>query len=272
MTSTPVSLTLTKAEYALIAGVLGASTLIGIDDPFKGYLADELRAELDKTLDGLVKRGVAELRADRRVVFDQTLGLVCATCGFPEAVYTLTRTNREGVADQHLFFITRTASAEMVHSAHNSLTLTKWETPQQVVARVLALLKLTEVAALELPAAVLPQASLSAAVAAAQASGAEAALAALVEAGVDQATADALSKSLTHPDLNASFVSLAQKGAAWESGGVALLLGAGQLWKLQPVTGGTEAAVAVLPCTTAAMKEELVRVVQGALPPAVPVA
>ncbi|MFZ5826292.1 MAG: hypothetical protein ACOY94_18520 [Bacillota bacterium] len=266
MNTMPEPVILTKAEYALIAGVLGASTLIGVDDPFKGLLANEIRAELDKTLAGLVERGIAEVRADRRVIFEQQTGLLAATCAFPEASFVLTRTHGDGTVDQRYLHITRLASAEMADSSEQDLALIRLDNPQAVFERVQDLLGLAGAETADLPGALLPRANLTRVIALAHESGEEAACSALVESGVELATAEVLARSLARPALNASFVALAQNGERWQSRGVALLLGDGRLWSLAPTERDGEEWVSVAPCTVEAVTGEIGRLMSEMLP------
>lgn len=260
----PVSLT--KAEYALIAGVLGSTTLIGVDDPFKGLLADEIRSELDKTLAGLVERGIAEVRADRRVIIEQHTGLVVATCAFPEASFVLTRTHGDGTVDQRYLHITRQASAEMADANAQELALTRLDNPQAAFERVQELLGLAGMETADLPGAALPRTNLTRVVALARESGEEAACNALVESGVGLATAELLAKSLAQPALNASFVALSQHGERWQTRGVALLVGDGRLWSLAPSERDGEEWVSVEPCTAEAVTAEIGRLMSQMLP------
>lgn len=266
MSHSPALVTMSKAEYALIAGVLGSSTMIGIEDPFEGLLADELRATLDKTLEGLVEQGLAEVRADRRVVFEQQTGLVVSTCAFPEAVFILTRTHGDGTGDQRYFHITRTASAEMIDHDERSITLRRLDSPQRAFSRVQELLGLDALPTIDLPGAELPRTSLAQAVTLAMESGAEAAYTALLQSGVSQVTAEVLAGSMARPTLNASLVALAQQGERWATSGIALLLGDDHLWQLGPLVRHDEEWVSVTPCTAVEMKAEIGRLMQGVLP------
>lgn len=258
--------TLSTVEYALVGGVLGAETMIGIADPFAGLLTEEIRGVLDQARDALADRQLIEIRPDRRVMVEPATAVLVSTCAFPEAAFVLTLNQPGQPAAQRYFHVTRHAAVEMVESprAEPAVTLVQLEGAEGLYGRVCELCQLRGQVGPPVRGGEVPRAEL----ARAAASGANqaAAVEALRQAGLDPDTAAALAGTLARPILNASFVVLAQRGERWTTDGLGLLLGENGLWRLGPALGGDAPRVSVKPCTADQLRAEILRAMNRVLP------
>lgn len=80
---------LTGAELAYLSALLGAETLVGMEDPFRGLLADEVGAALRQARERLIGRGWLTLRPDGSLLADGDLAAAVRVCGAPGATLKL---------------------------------------------------------------------------------------------------------------------------------------------------------------------------------------
>lgn len=94
------SLELSQEELYLLAGFLETPSLIGIDDPYLGKLADEVSSELERIRKELVARGLLAVEPDGSLSLDPAVCLLVNT--ITKTRHVLMAVRRSGYEDQDL--------------------------------------------------------------------------------------------------------------------------------------------------------------------------
>lgn len=263
------AITCSPQEMVFLAGLLGADTLLGIEDPFRGWLADEIEEAWQQARTVLAERRFIEIQTDGSVVMDVAVAALVGTWAFPEASFVLTVTSAGGLADTRYFHLTRHLAVEQTVEA-DGCQLAALENRQAVFTRVTGLLGLHEQHPVPGASGVLKEEHLIQARTLAGDSGAEAAQIALHQAGLDTDTAAALAETLAYPVCNGALVALARRESTWEVAGLGLLEGQNGLWRLRAFTRHGENWVEAIPCGAAEACQAIRRVMNRVLPEPLP--
>jgi len=262
-------ITCSAQEMVFLASLLGADTLLGIDDPFMGWLADEIEEAWQRARTALVERRFIEVQSDGGIVMDIAVAALVGTCAFPEASFILTVTPAGERTDVRYFHLTGYLAVEQA-VVNDGYRLTALEDAQAVFMRMTGLLGLHNQQATPGTGGALAEERLLQARTLACESGIEAAQSALHQAGLDPDTAAALAKTLAHPVRNGALVALARREFTWEVAGLGLLEGQNGLWRLRAFTRGGENWVEATPCDAAEACEAVRQVMNRVLPEPLP--
>ena len=245
-------------EVARLASLVGARMLVGIDDPCRGMLSDEVAAAFDEATQTLVRKGVLAVDDARRLVVDSAWCRAAETLAAPGCVVVVS------AHEQVRYFYVRDACILSLQAEAFA--------PASAVPRPLPrtqdadyrLKTLSDIEALHdevtstlcrratLPA---PGASLrisgvvsARARAKARAEGVEAAAGVLRQAGCDEAGLQALALALVRARDNASAVCMTRPGPdQWQSHGLGVLVGDAGTWALTSAFEGEEAWIEFTP-------------------------
>ncbi|MDQ2809065.1 MAG: ESX secretion-associated protein EspG [Chloroflexota bacterium] len=267
--NTPI-LTCTATEATLLVSLLGAPTLLGLQDPFVGWLTEEITVAWERARAALVARRVLALGIDAALMLDPATGVLLHTWAFPVASYILTRTPAGGTTATHYFHMGPHLAVEQTQ-AGDDITVTGLPDRAAVVARVADLLGIVAQRAAPGGPATLPEAAFLAARAQGAAGERAAALVVLRRAAVGEETAQALAASLRRPVLHGALVALARRPTAWEVAGLGLLDSAGGLWQLRSFTRDGTAWVEAIPTDAGALRTALRRAMYRVLSTPLPV-
>jgi len=91
---TPDSLTLhcTGPELIYLCRLVGGETLLGIEDPFPGWLTEEIQASMEQARQNLEVRGTIQVDAANRIHMDAEVTTLLNAVTFPMAVFIYTLT------------------------------------------------------------------------------------------------------------------------------------------------------------------------------------
>ncbi len=258
-------ITCTPAEAAFLASLLGAHTLLGLSDPFHGWLADEIGEAWERARTTLAERRYLEVAAEENLVIDTMVAALIGTWAFSQASFLLTVTRFDRTA-RYAFHLTRHLGVEQIEEDPSQVRLTALRDAAAVHQRIVELLGLQEQAAAASRPAAMPATALFEARAAALASGCEGAREVLAQAGVDPEIARALAETMADPRANAALVALVPRVAAWEVGGLGVLEGRNGQWRLRRYSRGSEEWVEAIPCAADEMRHEVRRLMNRVLP------
>ncbi|HYF94515.1 MAG TPA: hypothetical protein VD969_20040 [Symbiobacteriaceae bacterium] len=259
--------TVTREEYALLGGVLGATTLIGLPDPFPGMLADEIRQRLATVRADLLGRGMIRIRPDNRLLVEPRLGAIMSICAFPEVTFLLTVNRPSHSPEQYIFHVTRQGAVQTCRTNNQGLTVEM--VPAEIgrlAERVQELMAFADAPDPDLPGEEVLKSALSEAWLTAAAAGAEAAGTFLAQSGLSSPLAAAVGATLANPTLNASLACLFQEGRSWKSDGFGVLAGRSGIWRLGAVVRDGSHVVSVLSSSRDAIRQETVRLIESHLP------
>lgn len=265
MENEALTITCSAQEMVFLASLLGADMVLGVDDPFTGWLADEIEEAWPRVRAGLAERRFIEVQDDDNVVMDVAVAALVGTCAFPEASFVLTVTPAGGTADARYFHLTRHLAVEQTREA-DGYRLTALEDGQAVFARITDLLGLQNQPAAPGAAGELLEEHLTQASSLAGESGGKEAQRVLQQAGLDAGTAAVLAETLAHPVRNAALVALARRETAWEVAGLGLLEGQNGLWRLRAFTRHGENWVEAIPCNADEARQAVRQVMNRVLP------
>lgn len=264
MDNTAASITCSPVEATFLASLLGADMLLGIQDPFLGWLTEEIEEAWEQTRQALADRRFIEVQPDGGIVMDIAVAALVGTWAFPEASFLLTFTPADGTQQRCSFHLTSNLGVEQ-SQADDATELTALEDAQAVYRRILQVFGLKDQLAAPGSRAALPEASLIEARACAVEGGEAAASRALQKAGLPEETAESLACTLTRAVANGALVALARRTTTWEVGGLGLLEGANGLWCLRSFTRDGENWVEVTPCDAARARQEIRRLMNRVL-------
>jgi len=264
MDGQPSAVSCTPTEAAFLAGLLGASTLVGMADPFAGWLAAEIETAWATAREELARRQFIEVQPDGAIVMDIGVAALMETWALADTSLLLAATESGGVKENSNFHLRGRLAVEQRISDDGSVWLIPLEDAAAVYRQVIQRLRLREQ-----PAAPGLQATLSEAVfiqaQTAAGQGVAAASGVLRQARVPAVTAAALAEALAAPVINGAVAALARRTAGWEVAGMGVLEGPAGLWRLRAFTREGENWVEIVPCSGQDARQELRRVLNRVL-------
>ncbi len=259
-------LTCSCAELFFMAGLLGANRLLGVDDPFMGWLAGEIEEAWLQARQALESRSVLAASPDGGLIMDTGAAAIVGTCAFPNASLVVTCTEAGGQPLTRYFHLTQSLAVEQA-LANGECQLAPMEGSQAVYRQITDLLGLREQRApVGAGAVLIPEKALTEARAAAAETGAPAAGQVLLRAGLAGNTAEALAVALSAPVSNGALLGLALRGIAWETAGLGLLEGQHGLWHLRAIRRSAEDWVEITPCSAGQAREYIRRLMNRFAP------
>lgn len=255
----------TAVEMVLLAGLLGAEQVLGVEDPFHGWLAEEVDSAWQETRAGLLARGYLTSGPGGTTTLDETVAALVGTWAYARASFVVSATRELGPAQVAYYHVGDHLAVEQVRT-DDGCRLVALGDAEAVLARVCRLSGLAAQAAAAQGSIALPESDLRRAREAAQAGGAPAALPLLLRPGASDKDAQALAATLAEPLANSALAGLARRGDAWEVAGLALLEGRNGLWRLRPFARDGADWVEAIPCAAAAAAQELRQLFNRLLP------
>ena len=262
------TITCSANEITFLAAALGANTLLGVDDPFLGWLTEEIEEVWEETQTTLAKRNFIKPQSDGEIVMDVAVAAMIGTCAFPDASFVVTLTPAGGAATTHYLHVTEHLVVEQVAvtGREPAYRLTALADGEAAYRRVLEIFGLAEQPSVRVSGGELPEAALTQAREMIAQGAAAEVPEILREAGLAEDTAVALTETLNNPLVNGSLVALARLETAWDVAGLGILEGQNGLWRLRAFTRDGEQWVEVIPCDADAAREAVRRVMNRVLP------
>lgn len=234
LTTTVSTLTCSSVELAYLTALLGGEALVGVADPFHGWLAVEVEEALRQARSSLVARGVVTISPRGAVLPEPSAEQLLRPCLGPHASLRLTRAETGKPPLERYFHLVPDLAVEVAveEGAVSLVPYSGWSS--QLPRRLEQLLGLGSKAKPAGGPADLPSQYFQQAEALALESGAAVAAAWLTQVGVAGETAASLASAMAEPQGTCSVLRLARQGTGWAVEGVGGYLGAGSLWRMQP--------------------------------------
>ncbi len=254
-------------EMVFLAELLGADTLLGVTDPFMGWLAEEIEEAREQTLQALAERDLLEIQPNGDIVLDDEVATLVGVCALRDASFVVTVVNAAREVEAHYLHVARQLAVEQTALGEppNTYQLTMLGDRDSVYERILHLFGLDKQAAAPSSGGQLPYSELARAGEVAGEVGREAAQQILKEAGLPDETATTLAQALADPVINGSLVAIASRDAEWKVDGLGLLEGRNGLWQLRAFTKGDENWVEVIPSDADKVRQSIRRIVEQML-------
>lgn len=263
MSTTLIGFVCSPTEWAYLAALKGAGTLVGTADPFHGLLADEVEEALRSARRSLLERGVIRMQPDGLLQVDAAFDPLLQVAVAPErtAILTLQEAGQELL--RRYFYIAGDAAVEQ--STGERIELAGPMPLAQVVTRIesrLHLDRFTLMLESVAGACYLSEAAWSDAQDATQQGGVAAALPVLAAAGLPADTAQSLATAIAQPVTSGSLLLVTPSQADWEVAGLAYLAGGNGLWLIRRAQRGAQVEIEVTPATGSDLAQALRRMLE----------
>lgn len=264
---TPV-VTLSPSEMVFIASSLGAEMLMGMPDPFKGWLVEEIEAALEQAKKSLADRQIIEIGQENNMVVDAAVALLVAACAFPAVSFTLSYFNNKGQSYTGQVYISGDLIVEQINELEkeNKIMLLTHDDIPSFYQWLLKLFQLVEQKKPDVPTGSLPEEVLNNARSILEQSSQEAAAQSLKSSGLNAATAVELAKTLHNPVANGVIAATARDESSWEIAGFGMLEGENGLWRLRSFDRNNVNWVEVIPCASEQVAARIAGLIRKFLP------
>lgn len=265
MATNSPTITCSATEATFLASLLGGNMLLGIQDPFVGWLTEEIQESWVKAKQALAKRRFVEINSDGGIVLDTAVAAMVGTWSSPDASFIITHTPDESVTETRYFHLTHLLAVEQASTAKSQYQLTALKDARAVYERILQIFQIDNQAAALGSKATLREETLRDARMSVKPKKKNA-TEVLRKAGLDELSSSSLAEMLAKPTANGALVSLARRTTSWEVGGFGFLEGTGGLWRLRSFTRDGENWIEVIPCNAVQAREEIRRTMNRILP------
>lgn len=259
------TITCSAIEATFLASLLGGDMLLGMPDPFPGWLTEEIHASWAQAQKTLAERRYIEIESDGRIVIDTAVAALVSTWASPEASFILTFTSPDTSNQTRYFHLTRYLAVEQHLTSESLYQLTALEDARAIFQRIMQIWRLKDQTAAPGAKTLLSAETLTRVRTVAQENVVEAETL-LKQAGVDEATACALGRTLAQPNANGALVALARRTEGWDVFGLGILESVNGLWRLRSFNRDLENWIEVIPADAAQVCVEIRRLMNRVLP------
>jgi len=248
------------ADLYLLGALAGGDTLIGVRDPFYGWLTEEILEALPGIRDDLLARSYLTAQPSGMSIAPELAPLI-ATLATPRAAIMAVRTLPQGVAAERAYHIGAEQITKLCRD-DDQYTLEPI-TAGDLAADVVAWWNIHGDQGAPGSPFRLRQPALFAARDAA--GDADRAAALLRDAGAPDSAIALLIAALASPLTNGSLVALRQNTMGWDTQGIAVLEGAAGLWRMRAFEHQDEPWVEVASTSLADLTQRVERLVRNAI-------
>ncbi len=257
MLSDDLVLSYSSIEIFALASLLGGELLVGIPDPFPGWLAEEISSVMQTTLRSLAERGHLSILDDGRVLVDVVAAALVSAVASPQVVILLTRTS-PGQPPLQLGFYTRSPLTVLVESDERGWLLRPVSSAYGIMEHIRSAWEIESQRAVCASVFTLPEEALDLARRAIP-QGVQSVQECLRKSGVSATEANALAQTLISPRRNGALVAIDRRETAWNVDGLGMLEGENGMWLLRTVPHQQSRWIEVSPCSANRLAEEIER-------------
>jgi hypothetical protein len=235
-------------ELFTLAALLGGETLIGVPDPFPGWLTEEIRDAMRQAQEQLIERNVLRV-VDSDIRMDAFVALLVGTLIEPQAVLLANLSQARGEIQQKTFYARSPFSIELTRTSEDNYHLHLLADGEQVHSLILGFWGVdAKVPPAKSPAFSLPQRILEQ-----LRHTSEQVKNMLKPYGTG---GEIFLRSLRSAQRNGAVVAM-RKRATWQVGGMGFLQAENGLWRLRSFHQSGENWVEVIPCDLSSLQAEL---------------
>jgi|GEM_PF-746630 len=265
-----LTITCSPIEAAFLASLLNANTLVGMVDPFHGWLADEIETAWANAREALAGQRFIEVQPDGGITMDSSVAALIGTWASADASLLLTFTaNGEPTSLRNYHLTQQMAVAQWITDA-GAIQVAPLQDAAAVYSEVVRFWRLANQSAAPGSRGSLREAALTQARSVAAGQGSKTAAAILSQARLPEATVSALAEALAAPVGNGALAALARRGAVWDVAGLGVMEGPMGLWRLRAFTQEGENWIEIIPCSAVEARSELRRVLNRVSPKPLP--
>lgn len=226
-----MNLSCSTEELFTLVSLLGGDVLVGVPDPFPGWLTEEIAEAMAAAQTTLVEHGYLMALADGKVQMDVLTAAQIGAMAAPQAVFLLTSTV-PGEMPRQVVFYHRAPITVLLERNGDQYHLKSLSSENVILSEIKEFWKLDQRKAVDADSISVPQAVLQS-VQEIISAGRDKIQKRLEEAGVAKENARALAITLTSSELNGALVSLRPQPNSWDVGGLGILSGENGQWLLR---------------------------------------
>lgn len=270
MDESALVITCTRTEAAFLASLLGADLLIGLDDPFRGWLADEIEAAWEEAKSALAQRQFIRIEEDGGIVMDTTVAALIGVWAFADASFLLRLTTWPHAEHTVAFHVVPPLSVE-VHVEEEQCHLTPLEDAMAVYQRIVTLCQIETPSSLPDIRLYIEENVLSEALTRAQEEETTKVAQFLQQhSSISAQGAEVLADTLSHLVRSGMLVGMARRSTTWEVDSTGFLVGQNGLWCLRSINHKGTPRFECRTCTPEGFYERVRRVMDRLLPEPLP--
>lgn len=259
------TLSCSPSELYTLASLLGGEMLIGVPDPFPGWLTEEIQAAMEEARQSLTVRGILAPRGEGEVVMDVVAAALVGTLIAPQAAFLLTHTIPDHPFRQINIYHRPPLTAAM-EQRERQWALRFLPDTDAIVHQVQELWNLGSQQAVQASPFSLPESVMEEARQAQPMEEAEIRKR-LEKAGVPLIGAVALARTLANPRQNGALVAVLSRQGVWDTGGLGMLEGENGLWLLRSFSRQQTPWIECRPCSGQQLLADVEELVERFLPP-----
>ena len=252
-------------ELYTLAALLGGEILIGVPDPFPGWLTEEIQAAMDEARQSLVARGVLASRSEGEVGMDVVAAALVGTLIAPRTAFLLTHTVPEPSSRQ-INIYHRPPLTVAMEQREGQWVLQFLPDTDAIVHQVRELWSLDAQQAVRASPFSLPESVMEEA-RQVRPLGETEIQKRLEKAGIPPASAGALAHTLANPLQNGALVAIGSRRGVWDTGGLGMLEGENGLWLLRSFSRQQDPWIECVPRSGPQLLADVEALVKRFLPP-----
>jgi hypothetical protein len=249
----------TGPELFFLSAVIGGEALIGVQDPFPGWLTEEIQDVMEEVQVTLAQRGYISILPDRQVMIAPAVAPLVDTITFPAASFLVTISMADGYTEQRTFHLKASTIAKISIYGSDGYRLMAMADSDAVHQHVVTLWGIKQQPAVPTITIAVPETVLLEARRLAGDGDAAPAMDTLIQANVAKEPARVLAKTLAAPRCNGALVAFRRGEMAWQTAGIGMLDGSNGLWRLRSFERQGVPWVEAIPCDAATLISEMHR-------------
>lgn len=258
----------TVDELWFLMSQFSPAYVMGIDNPYLGWLADEIQEATKKAVQSLIEKDIARVLTEDSIELDDTVVEMARACVHPQHTLLVAIQPQPGAVagfQRYTHFAEPDWIVEHVEYEPGKHRLTAIRDPQALLEHLRDDLRLDSSAASGSPSFKLRQAALHAAARDYADGKFQEGLSTLEESGLDTAVCQRLGAVLAAPVANASFVVMKNRNNSDRNFtcGFGYLEGAAELWLMRPFMQGDEAWVEFTPGSAELIRAKFLEILPG---------
>jgi len=257
----PQTIELEIRELWLLLSQFGPAFVLGVQNPYQGWLTEEIEAAHRKAAISLLERGLAQFLTDETLDVDDDLMVMAKAITHPEDTIIL-QCSKEDSGRQHYFHCANDTVVERVEVAADKHLVSILPSRNSLAARVLSEVDLPAAPGCRGEAFQMLEGALFQAAEAAAKGELLRMEEALQESGIGDSLASALKAALTATVFNGSIVVIANQNDAETQHvrGFGILAGAEDIWLMVPVDGQSQPYIELRPTTAQTVRQKITEI------------
>lgn len=257
----PRTIELDTGELWLLLSQFGPAFVLGVQNPYQGWLTEEIEAAHRQAAVSLLERGLAQAMTAETLDVDDDLMVMARAITHPEHTVILQRSAGDA-SRQHYFYCADHAVVERVEAGKDKHLVSILASRDALAARILAEIDLTVAAGCRGEAFQMPENALFQASEGMVKGEPQRVEDALKDSGITAEQAAALKEALAATAFNGSIVVIANQNDSETQHvrGFGILAGAEDIWLMAPVDGQSQPCIELRPTPAQIVRQKITEI------------